>query len=375
MPQRPDGSTTLTQHVLRTLRRSSLIVVSCWVAGSAAATDSKAPAEPPATRSLGSIDRGPVPSWNWPSNLDLFRQLAPLHAEPPTASEETDWAAATAGLKGPELLDAYLQLVTSLDASLKPLVHAIATVQNADDIAHVREMIESLGPQRPTSLASNLHLALARSAAQARLFDETLEVLGDIESDDVVDPSSLYFYRAAAHHHLLDREKCIADIKALLERESELSSRYVVLAKLMQSDIEPLEEDSLGEIARLMNDVHRRLDLNRSGTIVQGQEKKIVDKLDKMIDQIEQQLQQMQQAASQQNQGGSQGGKPMEDSQIAGGPGGNGDVDRKNVGTQSGWGNLPPAQREEALQDMTQELPSHYREIIEAYFKDLAAGS
>ena len=61
----------------------------------------------------------------------------------------------------------------------------------------------------------------------------------------------------------------------------------------------------------------------------------------------------------------------MEESQIAEvkGPG---EVDNKDIGKSSGWGNLPPAQRKEAIQDMTKDLPSHYRDVVEAYFKKLS---
>lgn len=64
----------------------------------------------------------------------------------------------------------------------------------------------------------------------------------------------------------------------------------------------------------------------------------------------------------------------MDDLQAAGNKG-DGEVDTKDIGNESGWGNLPPAQRQEALQNMTKDLPSHYREVIEAYFKRLAAPS
>jgi hypothetical protein len=35
---------------------------------------------------------------------------------------------------------------------------------------------------------------------------------------------------------------------------------------------------------------------------------------------------------------------------------------------------LPPAKREEALQQISRDLPTHYREAIEAYFRKLATG-
>ena len=63
--------------------------------------------------------------------------------------------------------------------------------------------------------------------------------------------------------------------------------------------------------------------------------------------------------------------QPMQDSQRAElkGPG---EVDPKNVGKRDGWGNLPPKERQEVLQQIGRDLPAHFRETIEEYFKRLA---
>ncbi len=51
---------------------------------------------------------------------------------------------------------------------------------------------------------------------------------------------------------------------------------------------------------------------------------------------------------------------------------GPGKVDPKSIGTKAGWGNLPPKERQEALQQIGKDLPAHYREVIEEYFRKLA---
>jgi hypothetical protein len=61
----------------------------------------------------------------------------------------------------------------------------------------------------------------------------------------------------------------------------------------------------------------------------------------------------------------------MEDSQAASNSG-PGNVDPKKLGSDSDWGNLPPKERGEALQQLAKDLPSHYREVIEEYFRKLA---
>jgi hypothetical protein len=63
----------------------------------------------------------------------------------------------------------------------------------------------------------------------------------------------------------------------------------------------------------------------------------------------------------------------MDDSRIAGGRGA-GEVQKRDLGAGEGWGDLPPHDRERALQQIGREFPSHYREAIEQYFKRLATG-
>ena len=64
--------------------------------------------------------------------------------------------------------------------------------------------------------------------------------------------------------------------------------------------------------------------------------------------------------------------QPMQDSRIAElkAPG---KVESRDVGSGSGWGNLPEKEREKVLQDIGRDFPSHYREVIEEYFRRLAA--
>jgi len=216
---------------------------------------------------------------------------------------------------------------------------------------------------------------LARKLAKNRLFDEAINAFAAVDPTMTLDPASTLFYRAASHHALLNKEEAIADLRRLLENEEDCPTRYVRTAKMMLADLQPLKEDSLDEISRIMGDVTRRLDLGRTDKQVKSQEQKIIDKLDKLIEDLEQQQQQQQQQqqASSGQGGQSEGGQstPMNESQIAGGSG-NGDVDRKQIQQKDGWGNLPPAERQQAIQQISRDLPTHYREAIEAYFRKLA---
>ena len=51
---------------------------------------------------------------------------------------------------------------------------------------------------------------------------------------------------------------------------------------------------------------------------------------------------------------------------------GPGNIVQRDIGHQSGWGDLPPHQRQEALQQIGKDFPAHYRDVIEQYFRKLA---
>jgi hypothetical protein len=224
----------------------------------------------------------------------------------------------------------------------------------------------------PPLVRDNLKLLVGRTLGQLDYIDESLELLKDINTEHVADPASLLFYQAMGHHRLLKKDECLAAVARLLEQEEQLPRRYVTLARLMEADIKPLKTDSLDEIARMMDDIRRRLALARAGKVVRDEEDEVVKKLEKMIDELEKQRQEQQKQKQQAgNRGGRQPNNPLDESRAAElkGPG---EVDLKNVGKRDGWGNLPPKERQEVLQNIGRELPAHFRETIEEYFKRLA---
>jgi hypothetical protein len=272
-------------------------------------------------------------------------------------------------------LDAFIESSRSLVPVIDELVsqsneNATAAAAKVDPNSPTYGEVESL----PKSLRMSLRTWLGRKLVRSRLYDEALPVIAEVVSTESVDPAAVLFYRGACYHALLMKKEALTDLRKLLENQDDCPVRFARTAQLMVADIKPLKEDSLDEISRLMTDVTRRLDLGRSGETVTNQEQKVIDKLSKLIDKIEeQQKQQQQQQQQAQGQGGGQGGQgqPMNDSQAAGASG-DGDVDKKNIDQKDGWGNLPAAQRQQALQQISRDLPTHYREAIEAYFRKLA---
>ncbi len=271
-------------------------------------------------------------------------------------------------------LDAYIEATRGFVPVVNKIAeHAATSAATAgaivDPNAPAYGELESL----PKSMRMTVRTWLGRELVRARFFDEALPVIAEVDPVESIDPAATLFYRGACYHTLLMKKEALADLRRLLENDNKCPVRFARTAQLMIADIKPLKEDSLDEISRLMTDVTRRLDLGRTDEDVKKQEQKVIDKLTKLIDKIEKQQQQQQQQQASGGQGGSQGGKgsPMQDSQAAGG-GGSGDVDNKRIEQWDGWGNLPPAERQQAIQQISRDLPTHYREAIEAYFRKLA---
>lgn len=316
-------------------------------------------------------------SWSWP-DLRIIEEQLKSHLDLVQASPqqriqaEQAWKRIREAPAGPQMLETLFASIPEFDATLSK--HLSPLIQGSVDMASFD--VAGLQQHAPAWLQDNVKLAIAQLYCQAAQFEDALVILDTINDAAVIDPSSLMFYRAICHHHFLDRDKCIEQIDRLLEREKEVVTRYVVTAKLMKDDMQPFKTGTLDEIARLMNDVERRLDLGRAGSQVREREKEVVEKLDKLIEKIEQEIQEQQQQQQQGNskdQGSQQKGNPLNESRAAGGQG-PGDVNPKKLDPNGSWGDLPPAQRQEALQNITRDLPSHYREVIEAYFKRLGTG-
>lgn len=277
------------------------------------------------------------------------------------------WPEEAKSLVGPELLDRLIETIVLVEPSANEVVEFCKASDSSREIPKFASLAD---PNAAPLVRDNLRLYLARWAIQHDLHDETIEQLDGLEPQAVADPASLLFYRSAAYHKLLDKEKCLPALAKLMENEKAIPRRYMTLAKLMDADLRPLKPDSLDEIARLMEDIRRRLNLGRAGTKVRKEEDDVVAKLDKMIEELEEQQKKQQQQAGGAGSGSSPS-SPRPDS-TPGGMQGPGNVDPKNVGSKSGWGDLPPKERQEVLQQISKDLPAHFRETIEEYFRKIA---
>jgi hypothetical protein len=313
------------------------------------------------------------PTWEYPG-YDAVRAEVAAWADETSPSDD---AAAQIDSLWPSDPDADSDALELLDrvaatfAAADPRAAALVGVCQSDYAGPAApESAWLAGEDVAPLVRSNLRLYFGRWLAQHGFYDEALGALHGLEPASVVDPATLLFYRMVAHHQLVEPDEARAALVQLMERKDELPLRFVQVAQLVERDLAALDDESLDHIARRMSDIRRRLAFGRAGAHVQRIEQGVIESLDRRIEQLEQQLQQQ----MQQSQAGGvlDPTQPMEDSRLAelDAPM---EVDQRDIGHGSGWGDLPPREREQALQAIGRDFPAHYRDLIEQYFRELAA--
>lgn len=275
------------------------------------------------------------------------------------------WAAGPASEEADQLLLLVAKSFAAVDVDAAKLVAACDSSSPGlvpPDAAFLKQA------GRDPFFVANLGLYHGRFLVERRMFDEALEQLIPLDATKVVDPASFFFFKAVAEQGMLEVKPAIASLETLLKSVERVPVRYSATGTLMLEDLKGLEEKSLGEIARLMSDSERRLDLGRAGEKVQGVQERIISELDEIIKKIEQQ------------QGGGGGGgdgqggnnnessNPANDSQVKGAEA-PGDVDKKKFSKDGNWGNLPTKEQTKAKSDLNRNFPSHYGRAIDQYFR------
>jgi hypothetical protein len=311
------------------------------------------------------------PTWQPPTTeaitckLEAYLQSSGISPERQQAVRDL-WSSSADAAEAGDVLDRLASCLARADERVAKLVAFCAHVDRPSKLPDFAWLADS---QTPAVVRFNMRLFYARWLAENNYDDEAISWSDGLSLTDVVAPDALLFYRAIANHRLVHADQADVVLAQLLERPDDLPVRYQKLAVLMQKDLAGLDEESLDHIARRMADVRRRLTLGRTGKTVQGVENGVIDSLDKIIKKAEDQAQKQAQSAA--ASGAQPSSTPMQDSHLAElkAPG---KVEPRDIGHGADWGNMNDKDREQALQEIGREFPSHYREVIEEYFRQLA---
>jgi len=230
---------------------------------------------------------------------------------------------------------------------------------------------------------ANLTLAYAKALSNRKVYEECLETLRMVKAEQVVDPASYFFHKAVAAHSLMLQPEASDAIARLLDDVTDSPERYKMVSVLMAFDMVTWQDKDLGWIARKMDNIQRRLELNRGGKATQKIQKEVLVRLDEMIKEKENQ-----QKPGQCNGGNCPGGgtKPGNNGPASGNrpsnpagetalPNGEGkgiaDMKEKVAKMAEQWGNLPEKERAKAMLELTRTLDPKYKDAVEIYLKEL----
>ncbi len=309
-------------------------------------------------------------SWSQPSAMENTKRLEKWLSDQTGTDQKKVNLATTTLRNDADTLDDLMRIICDVEKQHQGLLTDLSSMPPVEIIRLEEKLTQT---ENDTFATETIRLWTARKLIRLGRYDEAALLLANLPLDSSVDPTTLLFCKAACEYWLLRIEEAAQSVAKLLEREKELPVRYRQLALLLETDITSLKEDSLDHISRRMRDVTRRLELGHAGPGVQAVQSGVIDSLDKLIKKLEEQKKQQASGGAGSSGGSMSDGRPMEDSQLAGGKG-RGEVKKRKLGETDEWGELPPREREDALQQIGRDYPSHYREAIEQYFKRLATG-
>jgi hypothetical protein len=135
---------------------------------------------------------------------------------------------------------------------------------------------------------ANLALIYSRALINRRVYEEALNTLKMFGPNQVVDPAAFLFHRAVCEHAMLQKPEASKTIVRLLEEGAAISpDRYKTVATLMLLDMHTWKDKDLGDIARKMDNIERRLDIARGGPETQRQQREVLNRLDELIKKLE----------------------------------------------------------------------------------------
>jgi tetratricopeptide (TPR) repeat protein len=229
------------------------------------------------------------------------------------------------------------------------------------------------------SLLSQNPVNQAKGLTHDRNYEQSLGVLKDVQPTPE-QYNEYCFIMAVNYFALNDRENASKWLESLLNSFHPMDSRHANVAYLMEEDLKKWKDGDMNDIGRDMRIAGDKLQNVKAGEDTQKVQKQIINKLDKLIKDQEDKEKAAKDAADAQASKGEQGtpgspngqgDSPAQHSQLPT-DGGIGKVTEKELKKLAeNWGNLPPAKREKAIQEITRQLPSKYRAMIEEYFKAL----
>lgn len=234
-----------------------------------------------------------------------------------------------------------------------------------------------------SAVAANLKVYYGCWLVRHRYYDEAKGLLADVDPDGSIHPSALLFCRSVAHYRLLEKQRGLAGIDRLLQDmlPDDTPERYKAVALLMEQDLRRVRAGNLDYISRQMSESGRHLDLGRAGSKVRRIQDDVIAGLNRLIEELEREPhgprtpRPSNPGRPQDSPGPAAPGNPAAPAPDSSAPPANSPGDaNSNQFSPNDWEKvLDPKARAKALQEAAKPFPSHYRDVVEQYFRRIAA--
>ena len=309
-----------------------------------------------------------APTWHPPQVSDVKAQVVAWLQQAPADAALRNKALAIIGsigdpASGSELLDRLAETFAVVDPKVAQLVDICSRPRSRLVLPTFAFLTD---PKTPPLVAANMRLYYGRWLVHGQWFEEALEQLGGLKTADVVAPAELLFYQGVTYHRMLNKEEGLKVINQLLDG-----------AEATRGATSPSPPDA-GRSQLLGSGnarSHRAADGRREAAARPGPGRAQGPQSRGRRGRVARQDDQEDRRRAEQAEPEPAQFVAVHEArrrQHAHGRQCPGNVTKKDIGHKSGWGDMPPKEREEALQHMGRDFPPHFRDAIEEYFRKLA---
>ncbi|MFO1076514.1 MAG: hypothetical protein U1E73_02175 [Planctomycetota bacterium] len=254
-----------------------------------------------------------------------------------------------------------------------PAFDAAVKLQEDSDPKAALELTKLLAASDQPLLRAHLRYHLAEVFLESDDPERSVDILGDYIQNDInhspLDGEVAYYY-AQSLAEIPYPELAIPRFKAFLQWFPDASERFRSAAHQQILLLEAQQDSRLHDLADRMKKTRRDLQKQRTTKPVQVDQEKYIEELQELIEMYEE----MEKQAGGPPSGNGPSSNPATQSGLVEGDGAVGQLEKK-PSLADRWGEIKDRDREKIEAEVQNNLPPHYRKMLEQYYKKLGPGS
>jgi tetratricopeptide (TPR) repeat protein len=255
----------------------------------------------------------------------------------------------------------------NLMRQLNPAFDAAIKLAEAGEPRAALEITKILAATEDKVLQAHLRYHLARVFLDGDDPEKAVEILNEYiklnTNVSALDEEVVYFYAQSLADIPMTRDAC-GVYRAFLAWFPNASERYRATAQQRVQELGSTMDSDLHILADGMRKVGRDLKKQKTAKPTQQEQSEIVTELNRLIEFYDQK------EGGGPPKGNQQATKPASNSALVGGPARVGNLN-KIANLADRWGDMKDKDRKEIESDIQNNLPPHYKKLLEEYYKKL----